>query len=359
MLKKLLHFILVSATLFFAFSSNASAQSCGDLYTVGNCREAGGCAIGSMCKADGIWPFHWNYRCEVDSRCIAPIQPPINTTANCGLERSVNGVTGCFADDNGLIENGLNCQGGGSMCCRQASMCPAATDKPTGCGILTNGGSTCRINGSDTGGFQRCGQTQACCNGQVCPQLPKLGCGEETEFSDQQCGCTTGLQPNGTKFCCGWLDNGSCRRSDPEGGVDKTPLPTPTPSGGGGGGGGGGGFDGEEEDTTPPLNIFEGPTSANFKALNPLEMFGNEDSKKLTSPGAIVSRMLLFAFPLAGLILFIMIVWGGFEMISSAASKGIEAGKQRITAAIVGFVLLFVAYWVFQIIEVIFGVAIL
>jgi hypothetical protein len=88
-------------------------------------------------------------------------------------------------------------------------------------------------------------------------------------------------------------------------------------------------------------------------------MFGNAESKKLTSPGAIVARLLSFAFPLAGLILFVMIVWGGFEMLSSAASKGVEAGKQRVTAAIVGFVLLFVAYWVFQIIEVIFGVVIL
>lgn len=137
-------------------------------------------------------------------------------------------------------------------------------------------------------------------------------------------------------------------------------------SGGGDTGGGGGGYGGSDGTvavgTESTINIFEGPSSQNFKDLNPLEMFSKDSSAKaaFSSPGGFVSRLLLFAFPLAGLILFAMLVWAGFEIIMGAAgSKSIDAGRQRATAAIIGFLLLFVSYWIMQIVEVIFGVKIL
>lgn len=105
------------------------------------------------------------------------------------------------------------------------------------------------------------------------------------------------------------------------------------------------------------LNVFFPPDAKVFEELNPLK--GGGLAGTLNSPGAIVSRILLFAFPLAGLILFVMIVWGGFEMIMGATSKGMEAGRQRVTAAIVGFILLFSSYWIMQIIQYVFGVVIL
>lgn len=40
-------------------------------------------------------------------------------------------------------------------------------------------------------------------------------------------------------------------------------------------------------------------------------------------------------------------------------SKSLEEGKQRITAAIIGFILLFAAYWIAQLLEIIFGIRIL
>lgn len=104
-------------------------------------------------------------------------------------------------------------------------------------------------------------------------------------------------------------------------------------------------------------DIFAPPDSGVFEELNPLK--GGGLAGTLNSPGAIVSRILLFAFPLAGLILFVMIVWGGFEMIMGATSKGMEAGRQRVTAAIVGFILLFSSYWIMQIIQYVFGMVIL
>lgn len=341
--------LVISLAIFLQVTTVTYAQTCGDFYTVGNCYSEAGCAAGSMCKADGSWPIYWNYRCENDQRCIQPPPPPANTTAECGLERTVNGTFGCFADDNGIIVNHVNCQGGGQLCCRTDASCPAANTEPTGCGILTNNNNTCRINGQDTGDFERCGQTNGCCNGISCPQLPALQCGGVTEYSQHPCNCAAGLQQmtNG-RLCCGWANGSSCQSSSAE---------PPTPGGGGSGGGSPTDPTDPDEDEGSGVDIFKGPTSDNFRDLNPLA--NSEHVGDLSSPGGIVSRLLLFAFPLAGLILFVMIVWGGFEMLTSAASKGIEAGKQRVTAALIGFTLLFVAYWVFQIVEVIFGVVIL
>lgn len=61
----------------------------------------------------------------------------------------------------------------------------------------------------------------------------------------------------------------------------------------------------------------------------------------------------------AGIILFLLLVFGGFTIIASAGNpKGTEQGKQAITGAIIGFLVIFAAYWIIQIIQVITGVQI-
>jgi hypothetical protein len=106
---------------------------------------------------------------------------------------------------------------------------------------------------------------------------------------------------------------------------------------------------------------IDSPTSDFFHCLNPLYIGESEFAEDLSTPGGIVSRLLLFLFPLAGLVLFAMIVWGGFEILVKAneSQKALDAGRNRITAAIVGFLLLFSSYWIIQIAEVIFGIVIL
>lgn len=105
---------------------------------------------------------------------------------------------------------------------------------------------------------------------------------------------------------------------------------------------------------------LQGPTTETFNTLNPFKIAGSSQAEALSTPGGVISRLLVFAFPLGGLILFAMLVWGGFEiMIGSANKKSVDAGKQRITAALVGFALLFSSYWIAQILEVIFGIVIL
>lgn len=93
--------------------------------------------------------------------------------------------------------------------------------------------------------------------------------------------------------------------------------------------------------------------------LNPIKIAGG--SNDLSTPGGIISRALTgFVFPIAGLILFIQLLLGGFQMLTGAAnSKSIDEGKGKITAATIGFIILFAAYWIAQLLELIFGIRIL
>jgi hypothetical protein len=109
----------------------------------------------------------------------------------------------------------------------------------------------------------------------------------------------------------------------------------------------------------PVENIIDGPGDAFFDDINPLVQY-SDLATDLSTPGGIVSRLLQFLFPLAALVLFVMLVWGGFEILakSSQGTKALDAGKNRITAAVVGFILLFATYWMAQIIEAVFGIVI-
>lgn len=118
-----------------------------------------------------------------------------------------------------------------------------------------------------------------------------------------------------------------------------------------------------EDLPTVPVPTFDplaGPTAETFNLLNPFILSGSAQSQQLSTPGGIISRILQFSFPLAGLILFVMLVWGGAEVtMGSLNKKSVDAGKQRITAAVIGFILLFSSYWIAQILELIFGIVIL
>lgn len=110
-------------------------------------------------------------------------------------------------------------------------------------------------------------------------------------------------------------------------------------------------------------------TNGVFDALNPLK-FGQDKDRNifesagivndLSTPRGIIQRVFVFGFPIAGLILILMIIWGGIQPIFSASSKkSFEDGRKRIQAAILGFVMLFASYWMIQVVEQVFGVTIL
>lgn len=76
--------------------------------------------------------------------------------------------------------------------------------------------------------------------------------------------------------------------------------------------------------------------------------------------GDIIGSFLPYLLTIAGLILFGMLVMGGFTMLAGAADKEAqEGGKKQITSALVGFFIIFLAYWIAQLLQVIFKINIL
>lgn len=76
--------------------------------------------------------------------------------------------------------------------------------------------------------------------------------------------------------------------------------------------------------------------------------------------GSIVSLFLPFVLTIAGLILFAMLVSGGFTMLAGAADKEAqEKGKKMLTSSLTGFFIIFLSYWIAQILQVIFNINIL
>ena len=76
--------------------------------------------------------------------------------------------------------------------------------------------------------------------------------------------------------------------------------------------------------------------------------------------GQIVSRLLTYIFPLAGIATFIYLLIGGFGYLTAAGNE--EAAKKaqgQITNALIGFLIIFLSYWIVQILEIILGIELL
>jgi len=107
-------------------------------------------------------------------------------------------------------------------------------------------------------------------------------------------------------------------------------------------------------------------TQSDIDALDPLKIGqanrqaegGVQNPDQFSTLGGLVNRALEFIFPLSIAILFVMLVWGGFEMLSGAQGKSsaVQAGQKRVTSAIGGFLLLFISYWLVQVIEAVFKI---
>ena len=74
--------------------------------------------------------------------------------------------------------------------------------------------------------------------------------------------------------------------------------------------------------------------------------------------GFIVSNL----YVLSGVVLFFLIIAAGFGILRGAGSgdkQQTAQGKQAITYAIIGFLIIFASYWIIQLIEAITGLKIL
>lgn len=75
-----------------------------------------------------------------------------------------------------------------------------------------------------------------------------------------------------------------------------------------------------------------------------------------------VSVILFNAIVIASIILLFLLVFGGISMIIGAGQSNPEStakGKKAVTSALIGFLIIFTAYWIIRIIEEIAGFHIL
>lgn len=80
----------------------------------------------------------------------------------------------------------------------------------------------------------------------------------------------------------------------------------------------------------------------------------------ITNFGMVVSAIVKNAFVFAGLISFILLILGGFNVIVAAGdAKKAQQGKAAITGAVTGLLLVLGSFWIVQVIEVVSGVHIL
>lgn len=83
---------------------------------------------------------------------------------------------------------------------------------------------------------------------------------------------------------------------------------------------------------------------------------------QFSSLGAMISILLKNAYVIAGVLLFVLLIFGGFSIIMAAGSgdaKKTAQGQKAVTSALIGFLIIFASYWIIQIVEVVTGVAIL
>lgn len=172
-------------------------------------------------------------------------------------------------------------------------------------------------------------------------------CGEKNLYSEYNstedtCDCVGGsfirmpsvMSGAPDRICCGWTNafKTYC--------YEKEEAETPTPTD-------------DEAIEIPEVG------AETLNQFNPLKQFSDK-ADRLSTPGGIISEVLGFAFPIAGIVLFVIMVLAGFKILSGATnSKAIDEGKQMITSALIGFIILFAAYWIAQLIQLIFGISIL
>jgi len=85
-----------------------------------------------------------------------------------------------------------------------------------------------------------------------------------------------------------------------------------------------------------------------FAIITPM----NDDPALLSDLPTYFGNVLMAMVPLIGLLAFIMILVGGFKILTSAGDpKGMAGGKQTITLAIAGIVLVIVSWLILLLIK--------
>ena len=94
--------------------------------------------------------------------------------------------------------------------------------------------------------------------------------------------------------------------------------------------------------------------------LKPSQPIGN--ATQFQTPGALISIILKNVYVLAGVLLLVLLIFGGISIIMGGGQgdpRKAGQGKKVATSAVVGFLVIFASYWIIQIIQIITGFDIL
>lgn len=83
--------------------------------------------------------------------------------------------------------------------------------------------------------------------------------------------------------------------------------------------------------------------------------------KQPSEVGPFISIIAKNAIVIAGIIMIMLIVYGGLTMIANAGNsnpQNVAKSRQIITTGLIGFILIFASYWIVQAVEIITGIEI-
>ena len=79
-------------------------------------------------------------------------------------------------------------------------------------------------------------------------------------------------------------------------------------------------------------------------------------SSVFTTPADLINKLVLpNIFVFAGLIFLALLIGGAFSILRSGDGKGLEKAREQIMNAAIGFIIVFVAYWIVQIVGLLVG----
>ncbi len=111
--------------------------------------------------------------------------------------------------------------------------------------------------------------------------------------------------------------------------------------------------------TLPPLPTIPLPPAGTGVPIG--DSFGSPIGRTVQLAD-LVSIILWNAVVIAGIIMLILMIGGGIGIIVGAGRGSPEAaakGRQAVTAAVIGFIIIFATYWIIQIVEILTGLEIL
>lgn len=109
-----------------------------------------------------------------------------------------------------------------------------------------------------------------------------------------------------------------------------------------------------------PQEVTVPPGSIDFNKLRGAFPTGSLPARGDLTLGLIISNAFNYIFVIAGLLLLFLLISNGFSlMVGANEPKTKETAGKNITNAFVGFIILFVSYWLVQIIETVLGISIL